>query len=284
MSPNRSLLVAAVFAVPGLVRAQDHDQDEVDPLPEVAAMVRELRYEDCIGAIRTVLAARRSSPRTILRAVELRGIAHLGMGNREEAEADFALLVRLDPGFHLTDPRPSPRVRELYDEARSERSETPPEDLVVAIAPPLIDGGAASVVARPVGDSALSRVVFYARDGSNQIAETEAEPGGPPWRADIAVENRAQAERLQVRARGYAPSGEVAAVSRESHVVDEDDADDGPLRERARPRREPTPVVERPWFLAIVGATVVVATVVVVLLVAGGDNRSGDEVAGGGLH
>lgn len=251
-------------------------------------MVRELRYEDCLGAIRTVLAGRRSSPRTVLRAVELRGIAHLGMGETGAAEEDFALLLRLDPGFHLTDARPSPRVVQMFERARSERSETPPEDLVVAIAPPLIDGGAAAVVARPVGDSALARVVFYARDGSEQIAETDAEPGGPPWRADIPVEDRDQARRLHVRARGYAPSGEVAAVSRESHVVDEDDADDGPIRDdRARRGRrgedEPVPIVERPWFLAIIGAAVVVGTVVVVLLVAGGDNRD-DEVAGGGLH
>jgi hypothetical protein len=276
-----------LLAVPGVASAQD--QEDVDPLPEVATMVRELRYEDCLTAIRTVLAGQRSSPRTILRAVELRGIAHLGMGETSAAEEDFSHLLRLDPGVRLTDARPSPRVVQMFERAQSERSSTPPEDLVVAIAPPLIDGAAAAVVARPVGDSALARVVFYARDGSEQIAETDAEAGGPPWRADIEVEDRAQARRLHVRARGYAPSGELAAVSRESRVVDEDDADDGRLaddRRRRGPREpeEPAPIVERPWFLAIVGGVVVVGVVVVVLLLAGGDNREPDEVAGGGLR
>lgn len=285
--PRTSLLLAvALLAAPSVALAQD--QEDADPLPEIASMVRELRYEDCLGAIQTVLAGRRSSPRAILRAVELRGIAHLGMGETGAAEEDFAHLLRLDPGFRLTDARPSPRVVQMFERARSERSSTPPEDLVVAIAPPLIDGGAAAVVARPVGDSALARVVFYARDGSEQIAETDADPGGPPWRADIEVEDRAQARRLQVRARGYAPSGELAAVSRESRVVDEDDPDAGRLvddraRRGRRPAEEPVPVFERPWFLAVVGAAVVVGTVVVILLVAGGDNRD-PEVAGAGLR
>jgi hypothetical protein len=258
---------------------------EGDPLPEITAMVRELRYEDCLGAVRTVLAGRRGSPRTVLRAVELRGIAHLGMGDSAAAAEDFELLVRLDPGFRLTDARPSPRVAQAFERARAERSESPPEDLVVAIAPPLIDGGAAAVVARPVGDSALARVVFYARDGSQQIAEVEAEAGGPPWRADVEVENRAQAQRLQVVARGYAPSGELAAVSRESRITEAEDTFD-PRRAdpRARRRERPTPVVERPWFIALVGATVVIGVAVLVVVLAGGDGGGPEEAAGGSLR
>lgn len=242
-------------------------------------MVRDLRYEDCLTAIQTVLSAEHPRPEAVLRAIELRGIAHVGMGNVGAAEVDFAHLLELDPGFTLTGERPSPRVAEIFARAQAGRARRPPENLVVAVAAPLIDGGAAAVVARPVADSALARVVFYARDGDTQIAELEADPNGPPWRVDVSVENRAQAMRLQVVARGYAPSGELAAVSRPSHVVGEEDAeyDHAVAHERRRrPRRaadEDLPLTQRPWFLATIGATVVVATVVVVLLVAGGDNR-----------
>ena len=234
---RRALLTIALCCCPVLAFAQDDD----DPLPEIATMVRELRYEDCLSSIQTVLSAPHPSPPTVLRAIELRALARLGTGDVGAAEADFAHLLSLDPGYTLTGQRPSPRVAQLFRRAQAARPSRPPEDLVVAVAAPLIDGAPAAVVARPIGDSALSRVVFYARDGSTQIAELEADPGGPPWRADISVENREQARRLQVVARGYAPSGELASVSRESRVVGEEDL----AADRAFARAAPAPARAR---------------------------------------
>ena len=273
----RLVLTLAVALFAAVAVAQEEARP--DPLPEIAAMARELRYEDCLSSIQTVLSGQHPSAETVLRAVELRAITHVGMGDVGAAEVDFAHLLELDPGYTLTGQRPSPSVAQLFARAQQARPSRPPENLVVAVAAPLIDGAAAAVVARPISDSALSRVVFYARDGETQIAELEADPGGPPWRADVSVEDRAQARRLHVFARGYAPSGELAAVSRESHVVGEEDAAyDRAVaherRHRTRHRRdEDVPLAERPWFLATIGAVVVVGTVVVVLLIAGGDNR-----------
>lgn len=269
-------LVLALGSWPAAALAQERP----DPLPEVAAMARAMRYEDCLAAIQSVLDAEHPSAARILRAVELRGIVHVGMGDVARAEQDFAQLVQLDPGFELTGERPSPRVVQLFRRAQGEGPAHPAENLVVAVAAPLIDGGAAAVVARPIALTALTRVVFYARDGDTDIAELEADPGGPPWLADVSVENRAQARRLRVVARGYAPSGELAAVSRESQIVGEEDAAYERVVERERRPRpvrrrpdEDVPLVESGWFLASIGAAVVIATVVIVLVVAGGDNR-----------
>jgi hypothetical protein len=255
-------------------------------------MVRELHYEDALAHARALRDTADTPPEIRLRAIELEALADLGLGDVPAARAAFADLVRLDPGYHLTDARPSPRVIDLFREVREQRPHSPPEDLVVAVAPPTIEGAPAAVTALPTGEHALRRVVFRvsARTGEVEVA---ADPDGPPWRADIPVESIAAAAELAVVARGYAPSGELAAVSHVGRVPppeaeEEDEGVDHPASALAshptvrHPRRREPGLTDRPWFWAIVGVVVVVGTFTVIALTFGGG--SGAPASGSEAH
>ncbi|MBI2896534.1 MAG: hypothetical protein HYY06_23450 [Deltaproteobacteria bacterium] len=260
-----------------------------DPLPDVAQMVRELRYEAALERTEELRQAPSTSPALRLRATELAALAHLGLGADGRAREAFMLLLTLDPGYALTDQRPSPRIVEVFQSVRqSLGSAEPRTGLVVAVAAPPLDGSPAAATARPEGEHAIVRVVFHAVvDG--RPADVEAGREGPGWRAEIPVADRATALRLEVVARGFAPSGRLAAVSPVARVSARSDfgdeetdhaesgGSDGPITETPHGDDEGG-VAGRWWFWTAVGAVVIGGAATAIVLTTGGTDpaRSGD--------
>ncbi|MBI2895797.1 MAG: hypothetical protein HYY06_19730 [Deltaproteobacteria bacterium] len=249
-----------------------------EPLADVEQMVRELRYEEALERARAVRSEPRTSPEIRLRAVELQATAHLGLGDETAAREAFAELLALDPGYRLANARPSPRVQDVFLNVQQTVRPRLEGQLIVAVAAPSIDGSPAAVSALPAGEHALVRVAFEVRGNGPEVT-IDAEPGGPPWRADVPVDSREAARRIGIVGRGYAPSGELAAVSelvrapaptREARGGEPDTAPAAPRSSatRRRPEREPG-IVERPWFWATIGAVVVVGTFVLLALSGG---------------
>ncbi len=259
-----------------------------EPLADVEQMVRELRYEEALERARQVRSDPRTSPEVRLRAVELQATAHLGLGDESAARGAFAELVTLDPGYQLAGGRPSPRVLEVFRNVQGTVRPQREGQLIVAVAAPSIDGSPAAVSALPAGEHAIVRVAFEVRGDGPEVT-IDAEPGGPPWRADVPVDSREAALRIGIVGRGYAPSGELAAVSELVHApapqreVREGEPSAEPAAARrssaATRRRESPGILERPWFWATIGAVVVVGTFV--LLAVSGDSHDPESDTSG---
>ena len=214
-------------------------------------------------------------------------MAEIGLGSGAAARRSFETLLRLDPDYQLTDPRPSPRVREQFDAARGTRREEPDGGLVVGVAAPVLEGATAAASARPTGENAIARVQFTATVRGDEVPVRPV-AGGPPWRADIVLPRRASATDLEVVVQGFAPSGALCAVSPASRIIDDESGQEalppgaGGTRLRRQERGE-RPDRGRPWLWAGLGAAAVVVTLVVVLVAtsSGGGDHS-DVPAGGG--
>lgn len=254
---------------------------QVDPLPDLAAQVRELRYEDVLREARALRADPATPPATRLRAIELQALAEMGLGQSSAARRSFETLLRLDPEYALTESRPSPRVRQMYDEARRALPEEPEGGLVVGVAAPVLDGAPAAASARPTGESAIARVRFQATVDGDEVA-VHPVPGGPPWRADIPLQDRDAADDLEVVVRGFAPSGALCAISPASRVMEDEEGEealpgglDGARGSSDTPRRRRRPEHGRPWLWAALGAVIVVGTFAIVVVATTHDTSDG---------
>lgn len=248
-------------------------------------MVRELRYEDALARIDAVRRDPDSSPAVKLRALELAALAHLGLGHESDAREAFTRLLTMDPGAELTEQRPSPRVVELFQSVRSSLGGEPPTTgLITELDVPSLEGSSVSATARADGENAIVRVVFRAQIGARNT-EINAARGGPPWRAEIPVANDEDLARLIVTARGFAPSGQLSAVSPGARARRGGTGDDGDDGDTFGITETPTGDGERGgaitgkwWFWGAIGAVVVGGTVTAIVVASGGGDepRQGD--------
>jgi tetratricopeptide (TPR) repeat protein len=156
------LLVALFFSAPANVAGQAN----LDALfQEARRLFDALDYENAAKALDQTIAAIEATPpkdmpgrERLASAYEMRARSKFGLGNPEEAKADFISLLRVSPGYTLTG-QVSPRVVALFDETVAAMvtsinvAVTPPTATLLVDGIPLASGGIVKVV---VGDHEIS--------------------------------------------------------------------------------------------------------------------------------
>jgi hypothetical protein len=151
----------------------------------------ELRFKEAVEVLEGVLAEPRIRREDRVEAYRLLGIAYIARGATESAEAAFAELLALEPGFEL-DPLLSPKIHRVFDRVKAR----------VARAPQIVEVTAARNGREVVftgrledPDARLSRVDLYSRTDGGDFREIAMAREGERLRAEITA---AEADRLRI--------------------------------------------------------------------------------------
>ena len=143
--PDARRRVTADEAVPAPITAPAPQPLEAvfRALDETEVALREARFEESLGAVRRanveleeVLALRAAdseSQAAAVRSAMLEGTSHAGLGDEEAAIQSFARILALDPNYTPDRERTSPKIRQLFEAARSA---APSEPVAEPVAPP----------------------------------------------------------------------------------------------------------------------------------------------------
>ncbi len=267
------LVVVAVLAIAGYVRAEAHPADT--HIAHAEGLYGDLRFEDALKVLNRALATR-DNPRThLVRIYLLRGICLASIGKYAEAKQSFARLLALDPTFRL-DKDIAPRVRAPFQELLKK-----PPRLEVQLLPPTaaVKGEPIVFLSQVKADSVgmVRHVKVWFRQG---IAG-----GYKSVRAGLRGEGETRINIPVMAWEGQAPGGNVSWYAMvlgendgnlrrfgdalhplELKVVDEPGLAGGPVVSQA------TPWYGRWWFWTIVGGVVAAGATTAVLLSTSGDS------------
>jgi hypothetical protein len=204
---------ALVVALLSFLAPRDASAERA-PEEALAEARRQLDHQDYRRVLRVVgpLAQDEGAPlRVRLPALELTGVAQLLLRNQDEAQAAFEALLRLDPGYELSDPSYPPRISEFLDMVR--QSLDPTADVALSLdgeLAPVLAGGEPLEVRVRLGEGRgrVDRVVLLVRSGGDDdYREMPMECDATRSHCTLTVETPETGGQLEIYAEARSPSG-----------------------------------------------------------------------------
>lgn len=233
------VIVGFLFAlIPSRVTAQ-----EARTLERGRELFRSFEYDEALELMQHVVDDGSSSAAERIGALELVGVIHLLQRRQDEARQSFERLLALDPGHELDDSDLPPRVREFFDEVRTEAPAAAQPETELDAPDTFPEAGVAPVLLTLSGETAgVARALLHLRSSQNSdfFVEEPMTRQGDSFSSDVEAPSEGNVDFFITL---EAPSG---------HVLASVGSEDEPRTITVpAPIANPEPIAEaegRPWY------------------------------------